>query len=463
MSSGFPAPIDTVPTPNPDAIMLKVQETLVQSGTHEFTARDDSENAPLAKVLLDIEGIQLVLIAPRFVTLRKSPSTDWPDLVPLAKQVLRDFLASGQMAVFEQVETFDPEQVGEIEKQIIHLLDEDIRPALAMDGGDIKFIGFENGVVTVQLIGAFALPAPTAPVGVGAPTGGKVRSSPAARAAARAKGINLALVQGTGPRGRITRADVLRHAAGVPAVGAPTVASVPPPRAVPLPTPEPGDTVVPNNNMRKTIAKRLKAAYADAPVFFLTAQFHCDALVEYRTRLKEGGAKVSYNDIMIAACAKALRDVPEVNAAWADENIIQRAKVDIGMAVALPGGLITPVIRDADKKALTDIAADTRSLVTKARDGKLAPTEYTGSTFTISNLGMKAIDQFTAIINPPEACILAVGSMQQEPVVEDGKLSIGWRMKVTLTCDHRVVDGALGADFLSAVRSYIEDPSKIGS
>ena len=133
------------------------------------------------------------------------------------------------------------------------------------------------------------------------------------------------------------------------------------------------------------------------------------------------------------------------------------------MAVALPGGLITPIIRDADTKALTEIANDTRSLALKARDGKLAPTEYIGSTFTISNLGMKQIDEFTAIINPPEACILAVGSMQQEPVVQDGELTIGWRMKVTLTCDHRVVDGALGADFLSAVRTYIEDPSKLNA
>lgn len=154
MSSGFPAPIDTVPTPNPDAIMLKVQETLVQSGTHEFTLREDTENAPLAKVLLEIEGIQLVLIAPRFVTLRKSPKMDWPDLVPLAKQALRDFLASGQMAVMEQTETIDPSNLDEIEQQIIQLLDEDIRPALAMDGGDINFVSFENGVVTVQLIGA---------------------------------------------------------------------------------------------------------------------------------------------------------------------------------------------------------------------------------------------------------------------------------------------------------------------
>jgi pyruvate dehydrogenase E2 component (dihydrolipoamide acetyltransferase) len=237
----------------------------------------------------------------------------------------------------------------------------------------------------------------------------------------------------------------------------------PPPRAIPLPTANPGDEVIPNNNMRKTIAKRLKAAYSDAPVFFLTTQFDCDALIDFRTALKAAGTKVSYNDIVVSACGHALRDVPEANAAWAEESIIRRAKVDIGMAVALPGGLITPVIRDADTKSLTDIAADSRALVKKARDGKLAPSEYTGSTFTISNLGMKNIEQFTAIINPPEACILAVGTMQQEPVVRDGALGIGWRMKVTLTCDHRVVDGALGADFLAAIRKYIEDPSQLGS
>jgi len=214
--------------------------------------------------------------------------------------------------------------------------------------------------------------------------------------------------------------------------------------------------------MRKTIAKRLKAAYSDAPVFFLTRQFDCDAMVAFRNGLKAEGKRVSYNDIVLAACGRALRDVPDVNAAWADENIIKRAAVDIGMAVALPGGLITPVIREADKKSLETIAADTRSLATKAKDGKLAPDQYTGSTFTISNLGMKGIEQFTAIINPPEACILAVGSMAQQPIVKDGAVTVGWRMKVTLTCDHRVVDGALGADFLEAVRTYIEDPSTLG-
>ena len=290
--------------------------------------------------------------------------------------------------------------------------------------------------------------------------GGKVRSSPAARAAGRAKGIDLSRVQGTGPRGRVTRADVLRTAAGVP-LAQPAAAPAPPPRAVPLPTAGPNDTVVRNSQMRKTIAKRLKAAASDAPVFFLTATLDCDALVAFRTQLKAEGTGVSYNDIVIQACARALRDVPEVNAAWADENIILRGQVDIGVAVALPGGLITPVIRDADKKALPEISKEIRALAGRAREQKLAPEEYTGSTFTISNLGMKKIDQFTAILNPPEACILAVGAMQQQPIVKDGELAIGWQMKVTLTCDHRVVDGALGADFLAAVRQYIENPSSL--
>jgi len=214
--------------------------------------------------------------------------------------------------------------------------------------------------------------------------------------------------------------------------------------------------------MRKTIAKRLKAAYSDAPVFFLTRTLDCDALVRFRTDLKASGRAVSYNDIVIAACGRALRDVPDVNAAWADESIIKRAAVDIGMAVALPGGLITPVIRGADQKTLDAIAEDTRALAGRAKAGKLSPSEYTGSTFTISNLGMKGIEQFTAILNPPEACILAVGGMAQVPVVQDGALAVGWRMSVTLTCDHRVVDGALGADFLSALARYIEEPRLLG-
>ena len=275
-----------------------------------------------------------------------------------------------------------------------------------------------------------------------------VRAAPAARRVARELGVDLTNVPGTGPRGRVLREDVER-AHSQPAA-APVAAG-------------PADETIRNSQMRKAIAKRLKSAYLDAPVFFLNARFACDALVDFRSQLKAAGVKVSYNDLVMKACAKALRDVPAVNASWGEDAITRHGSVHIGMAVALPGGLITPVIRNADGKGLAAIATETRALATRARDMKLGPDEYTGSTFTISNLGMMGIEHFTAIINPPEAVILAVGSMQQEPVVVDGQLSVGWRMKVTLTCDHRVVDGALGAEFLQAVRRYIETPALLAT
>ncbi len=274
-----------------------------------------------------------------------------------------------------------------------------------------------------------------------------VRAAPAARKAARELGVNLQGVAGTGPRGRILREDVEKAGSRPAAIAAaPTVAG-------------PADEVIRNSQMRKTIARRLKSVWVDAPVFYLTAVFECDALVSFRDQLKAGGLKVSYNDLVVKACAKALKDVPAVNASWGEEAITRHGAVHIGMAVALPDGLITPVLRNADQKGLSAISAETRDLAVRARDRKLAPEEYQGSTFTISNLGMMGIEQFTAILNPPEAMILAVGSMQQEPVVRNGQLTVGHRMRVTLTCDHRVVDGALGAEFLQAVRRYLENPA----
>lgn len=210
--------------------------------------------------------------------------------------------------------------------------------------------------------------------------------------------------------------------------------------------------------MRKTIARRLKESYLDAPTFFLNAKFACDNLVSFRSQLKNAGIKVSYNDIVIKAVARALQDVPQVNASWGEDAITEHSNIDIGVAVALPDGLITPVVRDANKKGLSTLADETRTLINKAKEKKLSPPEYQNSTFTISNLGMMGIEHFTAIINPPNAAILAVGSLQQEAIVEAGALSVGWRMKVTMTCDHRVVDGALGAEFLLALRRYIENP-----
>jgi pyruvate dehydrogenase E2 component (dihydrolipoamide acetyltransferase) len=292
---------------------------------------------------------------------------------------------------------------------------------------------------------SFAYEAPAADVGDLPRT---VRAAPAARRAARELNVDLTTVSGTGPRGRVLRGDVEKAHSSPTAVAGPSA---------------PADEVVRNSQMRKTIARRLKSVWLDAPVFYLTARFNCDGMVAFRSQLKAAGVKVSYNDLVMKACAKALRDVPAVNASWSEEAITRHGAVHIGMAVALPDGLITPVVRNADTKGLATIAAETRDLALRARDRKLGPDEYQGSTFTISNLGMMGIEQFTAIINPPEAVILAVGSMQQEPVVVDGALTVGWRMKVTLTCDHRVVDGALGAEFLQAVRRYIEHPALLAS
>ena len=283
----------------------------------------------------------------------------------------------------------------------------------------------------------------------GAPSG---RAAPAARRAAAAAGLDIGAIAGTGPRGRVLRSDVeaARARPSLPPAAA----------AVAVEASE----AVKNSNMRKTIARRLTAAWQEAPAFYLTAVFDCGALVAFREQLKAAGVSVSANDIVIKACARALVDVPEVNASWGEDAILRHKQVHIGVAVAIPDGLITPVVRDADRRGLSAIAASMKDLASRAKERKLKPEEYTGSTFSISNLGMMGIEQFTAILNPPEAAILAVGGMQREPVVgDDGALTVGWRMRVTLTCDHRVIDGALGAQFLAAVRRYIERPALLAT
>lgn len=276
-----------------------------------------------------------------------------------------------------------------------------------------------------------------------APSTPRPKASPLARKVASEKGVDLARVQGTGPGGRIVKADV----ESAP-VGAPASASVR------------EDQVVRNSPMRKTIAKRLLQSHTDIPVFFLTATFDMQGFVDLRKQLKANlpDVKVSYNDILVKAVAKSLTEHPFVNAQWASDAITQMGAVDIGVAVALPAGLITPVVRNADQKSLATIGSEVRELASRAKAGKLAPEEYTGSTFTISNLGMMQIEQFTAIINPPEVAILAVGAIEEVPVAKDGELTTGWRMKVTMSCDHRVIDGAVGAAFLQTLRKYVESP-----
>ena len=273
----------------------------------------------------------------------------------------------------------------------------------------------------------------------------RVAASPLARKIAADRGISLNGLVGTGPGGRIVRADV--EGAGQGRRGAAHAVRA--------------DESVKNSPMRKTIAKRLLASHQDIPTFFLTATFDMTACVSLRAMLKtqRPEARFSYNDMVIKAVARSLAEHPDVNASWGDDAIIRHGRIDVGVAVAVEGGLITPVIRAAHTKALSEISGEVRELAGRAKNQRLTPEEYTGGTFTISNLGMFGIDQFTAIINPPEAAILAVGRITEEPVVHEGELSIAHRMRVTMTCDHRVVDGAVGAAFLATLRTYLEHPT----
>ncbi|MGQ0561808.1 MAG: pyruvate dehydrogenase complex dihydrolipoamide acetyltransferase [Gemmatimonadota bacterium] len=294
-------------------------------------------------------------------------------------------------------------------------------------------------------------PAPSAaPAGNG---GGRVKASPLARKMAAESGVELRSIQGTGPGGRITKRDIEGAA---PAGRAPARAP-----AAAAPATEFED--VPLTQMRKTIAKRLATSIGPIPTFYLTIEADMTALQRAREnvnkRLEESGIKTSINDFIIKAVAVGLRQHPEVNAQWTDTAIRRFQRVHIGVAVAVEDGLITPVVRDADAKGVADIAQEVRELAKRARDRKLQPDEYTGATFSISNLGMFGIDEFTAIINPPEAAILAVGRVEEKAVVENGQMVPQPRMRVTMSCDHRVIDGATGARFLQTLKQYLEEPA----
>ncbi len=288
---------------------------------------------------------------------------------------------------------------------------------------------------------------PPGDIGAAALAPGRVLASPLARKLAAEQGVNLSRLRGTGPGGRIVKADVQGAPAGGASMGGASRAPV-------------ADEVVTNSPMRKTIAKRLLQSTQSMPVFYLTVDLDVGPMVALRSQLKEAlpDVKISYNDIFTKCVAHALRDFPRANVSWSDKAITRHGSADIGIAVALPDGLITPVVRNCAGKSLQEIGAEIRDLASRAKAGKLAPDEYTGNTFTISNLGMMGIEEFTAIINPPASGILAVGSIREEPVVIDGELAVGWRMKVTMSCDHRSIDGATGAEFLQHVRRYVENP-----
>jgi pyruvate dehydrogenase E2 component (dihydrolipoamide acetyltransferase) len=300
-------------------------------------------------------------------------------------------------------------------------------------------------------------PQPASPPAV-AP-GGRVKASPLARAIAAQRNVPLASVAGSGPAGRIVKRDVEGYLAAPPVAIAPGPAPAAHARpAVPVPSVAPG-TTIPLTSMRRTIAKRLSESAFTAPHFYVTVEIDMDAAVSLREQLHSAeDVKVSFNDLVLKACAKALTRFPTVNASWTGEAIKTHAEVHVGVAVSLAEGLITPVVRDADRKHIVEISREVKDLAARAREKKLKPEEFMGSTFTISNLGMFDVTEFTAIINPPESCILAVGAVRKVPVVKDDQLAIGHRMKVTLSSDHRVVDGALAAQFLAEVRRLLENP-----
>jgi pyruvate dehydrogenase E2 component (dihydrolipoamide acetyltransferase) len=314
-------------------------------------------------------------------------------------------------------------------------------------------------VQPAQVTSAASAPA-VAPVltAAAAPSDGqRIIASPLARRIAADSGLDLSLITGSGPRGRIVKADVLAQqgtAKSAPAIPAAPAAAV----AIPPTSVEP--TEIPLTSMRKTIAKRLVAAKQDIPHIYLTVECELDALLALRKQANERreDVKVSVNDFIIKASALALKDVPAVNASWTDTAMIQYNSIDISVAVAIEGGLITPIVRNADVKGLAAISSEVKELAGRAKEGKLMPEEYQGGGFSISNLGMFGIKEFSAIINPPQSAILAVGAGEQRPIVKNGALAIATVMSCTMSCDHRVVDGALGAQWLAAFKGYIEDP-----
>jgi pyruvate dehydrogenase E2 component (dihydrolipoamide acetyltransferase) len=320
--------------------------------------------------------------------------------------------------------------------------------------------------------------APAAPAGQpqAAATGqdnGRVKASPLARRLAQEAGMQIGSVQGSGPGGRIVKRDIEQAVAqggSQPQAAAPQAPAQPAAAAAPAaaatqvaPTTDARYREHPLTQMRKTIARRLAQSIGPVPTFYLTVEVDMGEAMALRAkineRFKDQGIKTSPNDMVIKAVAMALRKHPFVNAAWTGDAIHLYEQVHIGVAVAIDEGLITPVIRDADRKGVSEIAVEVKELAGRAREKKLKPEEFTGSTFSISNLGMFGIEEFTAIINPPEAAILAVGAVGPKVVVDDeGNMAIRQRMRVTLSCDHRVIDGATGAQFLQTLKQYLEEP-----
>jgi pyruvate dehydrogenase E2 component (dihydrolipoamide acetyltransferase) len=299
-----------------------------------------------------------------------------------------------------------------------------------------------------------------APVQQSHASNGRIKASPLAKKLAKDKGVDISKISGSGDNGRITKKDVENYkpsaegAKGKPAQAAPV--------ALPKVVGEESFEEIAVSQMRKTIAKRLAESKFSAPHFYLTMEINMDKAIEARKSINEiSPVKISFNDMVIKAVAAALRQHPDVNVSWLGDKMRKNHHIHIGVAVAVKDGLLVPVIRFADNKSLSHIAVEVKDLATKANEKKLQPSDWEGSTFTISNLGMFGIEEFTAIINPPDACILAVGGIKETAIVRNGQLVPGNVMKVTMSCDHRAVDGAVGSAFLKTLKGLLEDPVRI--
>jgi len=323
-------------------------------------------------------------------------------------------------------------------------------------------------------------PAPAAAPAAAASSGNRTFSSPLARRLAKEAGIDLAAVTGSGPHGRVVKSDVEAAVSGGAKAPAPAAsAAAPQAAAAPAVAPKGASEeavlklfeqgsyeLVPHDNMRKTIARRLVESKQTVPHFYVTVDCELDALMALRAQLNDAAPrkdsapayKLSVNDMVIKAMALALRDVPDANVSWTDNNMVKHKHADVGVAVSIPGGLITPIIRKAELKTLSAISNEMKDLGKRAKDRKLKPEEYQGGTTSVSNMGMMGVKDFAAVINPPHATILAVGAGEQRVVVKKGEMAIATVMSVTLSTDHRCVDGALGAQLLQAFKGYIENP-----
>jgi len=348
------------------------------------------------------------------------------------------------------------------------------------EGEDLSALdGFEVGAsaapsveaAPVPQIAEPASPAPTAnaakTIAPVVPAGSRVFASPLARRIAGSAGLDISGITGTGPRGRVVKADVETFIASGGKTAAPTTVGTAPQSTIAATAPtsvtpaHAGEFVeIPLNGMRKTIAKRLTESKQNIPHFYLTVECDIDNLLAMRKKLNAQSEdyKISVNDFIIKASALALKRVPHANAIWGGDKILQYKDIDISVAVAIDGGLITPVVKGADQKGLGSISNEMKSLAGKAKEGKLMPEEYQGGCFSISNLGMFGIKEFSAVINPPQSAILAVGAGEPRPVVKEGAVAVATMMSATLSCDHRVIDGAVGAELLKHLKGYLEEP-----